>query len=247
VWLCSLWLVLSVLPASAVECGETLGPGGVYTLIFGGLLILEGEGVILENGFIRCPTGCFRGGRRAHRLSQITFETHSYEAIILAIADTIFEDLALDSGGVFLTGDGNRLLRLTNTAEGAITIDGDWNVLRDSHFRQNHTGITLIGSHNAVIESSVTDTNEYQLLVQGDQNLILRNVLMGPAEFGLVISGTGNCILRNTSLNHHGFDLVDMSGTCTTNVWRKNVAETAEPECLLDSSAPPPPAVTAGD
>jgi hypothetical protein len=264
-----------MLPAWAVACGDTLGPGGVYTLTadldcreseraltlvdrvtldLGGYtlfaawpgVLIKGHGVSLEHGQIVGCDICVNATGTSHRLSRLTMAGDFHETALFMTDDTVLEDLTL-RGSLLVVGDGNHLTRVIIThADPGLYVEGAGNVVREGLVSESQNGMIIIGARNVLRRNTMTQSVDSQLVVQGDHNVLLGNVVLTSPGSGIEVDGQGNRILRNMSLENYQ-DLVDRSGTCTANVWRANVAETASPPCLLDTSSPPPPEVAAKD
>ena len=248
-----------VTPAHAINCGDTLGPGGQFqlqqdldcsasfqtalTVKDGAILDLNGhivtcgpvtvECIALTGAGAQLLDGALRGGFHVG-LAVRGIGGHTVK--------NVTSSTALDDN-VIVTSDNNRLINVmaAGVFAQAFAIHGNNNQLSDSIaqcFNLTFTScINVIGDENRLVDNFVTSTGSLAgLSIAGNNNVVRRNRAIrnggGGFEGGIVVSGTGNDLRHNTALENSPFDLQDTNGDCVHNTWKFNTFQTADPACI---------------
>jgi hypothetical protein len=236
-------------PLWAVTCGETLGPGGVYTLT-GNLDCFDSEGVAVVvrdgatlnlGGFTVVGGGgpavildgtaaTLRGGW-AYALGVVVVVggTGRHHVLDLTIPDTVVE-------GVRVSSDDNVVERVHCLGGPwvGLVIDGEGNDIRENTAVGSELFIQVNGSGNRVrLNVSMEDSSG--IFVHGNRNLIARNQMGegGGVNRGYWVTGVGNILLWNAAPGVYDVDAEDRNGDCQRNRWIANQFETADPPCIL--------------
>jgi hypothetical protein len=210
------WLTASA--AHAINCGDTLGPGGRFILPadldcgtvspaltvrdgaqldLGGhtisgrnvVILLEGQGGVLHNGIIESATGPGVGIQVAGEGGHTVRRVH----------------VSGGAAGIVVTSDHNRLI--TNVVTGvfgpgpAFGIGGHQNLVTSNVATGGQAGFIISGDDNRLVENTYTASSDLGgrigFDVSGNQNLLRRNHLVTIPDRGFIIRGEGNRLVEN--------------------------------------------------
>jgi CSLREA domain-containing protein len=119
--------------------------------------------------------------------------------------------------GADLDVTGSKLTRITAVGNGGngVMLHGSKNVLKQIRANGNHGNGISIGNG-------------------GPGNVITKSSLMANDGNGIVLDlgVTGAVVQKNTSFAHDGADLRDENASCDGNVWKQNVFETRNVDCI---------------
>jgi Periplasmic copper-binding protein (NosD) len=241
-------IAVSRAAAQDIQCGDTLGPGGVFTLqadlfcdntdigltvleetildlgghTVGGrqiAILLTGRGAVLQNGIANSSNVSLQvAGQGGHTVQGI--------------------DTAPDSlpAGILILSDHNRV-------EGSIGRSLVVGFLVQGHHNQleQNTGIgqgafDVEGDHNVLRQNLVPTSSRFGFRITGAHNQLRENEVHR-TEQGISVQGTANVIMHNTATGNF-IDLVDSHADCDDNGWAHNVfqtsraGDTVNPACI---------------
>ena len=244
--------------AHVINCGDDLGPGGLFqleddlacpgplggriTIRDGAILNLNGHRVTCARGGIGC---ILLTGERA-QLWNGTVEGVLHETIVLegTGGHTVWNVTSgLADSNIVVYSNHNRLINVSaeSVYNSAFAIIGHHNLLTKSMARCPfvvfHGCITVYGDENSVIDNSVSVEQDLSfgtsdgMQIEGNKNRVWLNQVTNREGLGIVVIGTGNDLLFNTALGNI-LDLLDTNSDCTHNTWRHNIFETSDPACI---------------
>ena len=157
--------------------------------------------------------------------SNTVFQTPDAGVIVLGNNNILQQNRAILSNfgaGFYIGGDGNRLIRNYATLHHAgYSTDGDNNV-----FVQNVY---------AGVPDDIVATDE-GFGIAGSGNQLDRNVVTNE-DYGIFVFTGPNTIENNIAIRN-GFDLLDGTTNCDSNIWQNNIFETSNQPCIGGSTTP---------
>ena len=231
--------------AGPIQCGDTLGPGGTFTLQADLLCqddlpvavtltdgaTLDLNGLTVSGGVVTVSLEGFGTTLRHGTL----FSSDTIPLSVAGLGGHLVEDLHL-IGHVFTSqvlSDGNVVRRVTIpfARNAGMDVEGDGNWLHALTIRGTDTGMMIRGAFNLITRNVVGESYlGYQ--VDGHANRLLENRATAITDVGYIVNGTGNWLVRNTAADA-GLDAADTHGDCTHNRWIGNTFTTAAPACIL--------------
>jgi parallel beta-helix repeat protein len=221
--------------AQDLHCGDTLGPGGVFTLQadlvcdtnpgltvrdqavldLGGhhvvgstpAILLTGRGAVLQNGAVD-----------ANELAvQVAGEGRHTVRGLQATGD---------SAGILVTSDANRVSdTIGQSLYAGLTVQGHRNILQRT-LGGGQGGFDLSGDENLLVQSRASGLPAFGVRVQGHRNVLRANEVLQNGQ-GITVQGSENTIVGNTARGNR-LDLVDAQADCDDNRWAHNVFETSQ-------------------
>jgi hypothetical protein len=203
----------------AISCGDTLGPGGTFTL--------EADLVCPE------PTEALA----LTLIDGATLDLHGfslrlYNAVaLLGSGTTIRNGTIANCNGATITacgvgagGSGGHLMERLSITSGnqAIGLGSDGNVVQDCRLAADQ-GVIIAGNHNLIQRVEARGAFP-AFLVSGDHNVLTRNVSSG-GQHGYSVAGNSNALLGNTA-NGDGLAGISVDGDnnlILENMWRPSV------------------------
>lgn len=227
----------------AVECGDTIGPGGSWALADDvgpcssdtALRIVGPVRLDLNGRVVRCDgrrLGLHVDGRRAV-LSDGSIEDCARGVEVDGDGRHRLRDIHVDrgdrglGGGFFLRSDANRIMtcqavsteRLDDVGPGFV-IDGDRNLVRKavvtSSFQSADDGFVVRGDFNKLVENEVGDVHRHAFLVTGNRNRLRRNVGVSKVA-AFVVSGSRNLLAGNRGRGEEGLVVLGEGNTLLRN------------------------------
>ena len=206
------WLTAAV--GQTIQCGDTLGPGGVFQLQadidcgdvsptltvqsrarldLGGhtitstaevIILVVGHHAVLQNGSIV-------GGSSIGMILEGR-GGHTVQGIDISASDM----------GIIVRSDHNRLLsnRASGSIEVGIIVSGTKNLL-DSNIGMGQGGFLVDGEANQLVHNLSPSGNREGFLIYGDKNLLISNVAIG-SDDGILIRGNGNRVVGSTTIGN---------------------------------------------
>jgi parallel beta helix pectate lyase-like protein len=248
----ALFLTLAVTATSAfaVECGDTLGPGGTYELdkdlqcqlpstiprTTPALVLLSGARLEMRHHSLTCLNN--------PQETVIGIQLHGKGAALRggSIENCGYAVELLDEGGhsvsnMSISGDFANLINIRsprNMVRDNILSSGDWAfavladeniLLRNQSLSGQGDGFMVGGSRNLLIDNSVTSSVCNGFAVTGSDNLLIHNESVGTLLCGTFsIRGERNALVRNTARDSvsDGFGVFGSGHTFVNNVARSN-------------------------
>jgi hypothetical protein len=247
--------------AAVINCGDVLGPGGLFQLEEDltcsdfrqrGITIRDGAILNLNGHRVTCSRlilGCIVLQGQGAQLWNGTVDGVLHESIVLEGTGhhTVWNVTSLLADyNVIVESDHNRLIQVSafSVYSPAIHLLGQQNQLLHStaHCPLVASGacITVSGDDNRLMGNTVVQGPQPSafwigIAVDGDRNVLQGNHILGEGpgsnDTGLVVSGTGNVLLHNRSEGNQ-LDVEDLNGDCTHNTWRFNTFVTSDPACI---------------
>ena len=119
-------------------------------------------------------------------------------------------------------------------------IGGDGNQLIGNYATLHHAGYLTDGDNNVLIQNvdagvpdDVSATDE-GFGIAGSRNRLTRNVVTNE-DYGIFVFTGFNTIENNIAIQN-GFDLLDGTTNCDSNIWQNNIFETSNQACIGGTS-----------
>jgi len=197
--------------AEAVSCGDTIGPGGTFTLTsnlncsdnpaltVGGPVIIDLNGYIVE-----CQSNLNDGiivQGKAAQVKNGTVQGCSNGIIVEGVGSHQLRNLNARSNdlGFLVNSNNNRLYDNTSTTSGALfSVFGNKNRFIDNTACNADKGFLIEGNNNRLYLNTINDTKTDSVTVLGNNNQIIENTITN-SEKGISVVGDNNQITDNTA------------------------------------------------
>jgi hypothetical protein len=242
-----------------INCGDTLGPGGMFQLqadldcgdvspaltvrdgarldlggytirTIGLVILLDGQGAVLQNGIIRgSEDGLSLEGGGWHTVRGVEVDTEGEGGISVRSDHNRLLSNTADSAivGIGIGGRHNLLANNIGFGQLAFAVGGDTNLLFHNITPSAiHDAFVIGGDDNLLVSNDATGGGDNGFIIRGNGNKLVGNVARGYSQ-GIEVSGQKNVIVRNSAL-HNQTDLIDAHEDCDGNLWHENVFQTSQ-------------------
>src|SRR5262249_7803495 len=232
--------------------------------VYAGQIILDGRRAQLRDGTIECILAGTNGGPlddpRCVRVEGTG--KHTVQNVLIR-----YRELGGFGIGIWVLSDNNSLTSNTvfRAPDASVMILGDNNILQQNRAVLSNlgSGFYIGGDGNQLIGNYAT-LHHAGYLTDGDNNVLIQNVDAGvpddvsATDEGFGIAGSGNRLTRNVVTNEdfgifvftgfntienniairNGFDLLDGTTNCDSNIWQNNIFETSNQACIGGTTTP---------
>jgi parallel beta-helix repeat protein len=233
--------------AQPIRCGDTLGPGGVFTLqadvvcegLEVGLTVRDGAKLHLGGHTVVAFIGVLMTGQGATLQNGRVSASEAAVQVDGEGGHTV-RDVETDSSGepasILIVSDGNRIERSVGSSAGAgfVVLGADNRLQQNTGIGQ--VGFVVVGDGNTLRQNFASRLRS-GLVITGDGNTLRENEVRRNGDEGIRVSGAANTITHNTVLGNR-VDLIDVHADCDENRWTRNIfatsqaGDTANPACI---------------
>ena len=232
--------------------------------VYAGQIVLDGRRAHLRDGTIECILAGTNGGS-LDDLRCVRVEgtgKHTVQNVLLR-----YRELGKFGIGIWVLSDNNSLTSniVFRAPDASVMILGDNNILQQNRAVLSNlgSGFYIGGDGNQLIGNYAT-LHHAGYLTDGDNNVLIQNVDAGVSDDvsvtdeGFGIAGSGNRLTRNVVTNENygifvftgfntienniairnGFDLLDGTTNCDSNIWQNNIFETSNQACIGGTTTP---------
>lgn len=210
-------------PVGAVECGDTLGPGGRFTL--------EKDIVCSAEPAISVL------GHTVFNLNGHTITSSPVDLILIKVEGRnarVFNGFLEDCGRcLIVAGEGHHIIsrivvRVGGASDG-ILVSSDKNLIYRNAVAEADVGFVIGGEKNIVAYNAADNNFGEGFVINGIKHLLLKNTADENVSSGFVISGSHHRLVRNevtgTRLEFGGFEIGGDGHTLRANIAMDNAGD----------------------